>query len=151
MIGFLLALRREHSAWWIVGILLTTKACDTGAYFTGRAIGRHKMIPWLSPGKTWEGLAGGIAFAALVGGLLALASLSWLGSSDQVPIWLGVTCGVVFAIVGQFGDLTMSLLKRGAGLKDSSHVLPGLGGVLDVIDSPLMVAPVAFWIFELAV
>jgi phosphatidate cytidylyltransferase len=109
------------------------------------------MIPWLSPGKTWEGLAGGVAFAALVGGLLALGSLSWLQTSDHVPIWLGVMCGVVFAIVGQFGDLTMSLLKRGAGLKDSSRVLPGLGGVLDVIDSPLMVAPVAFWIFELAV
>nr|HMN39319.1 phosphatidate cytidylyltransferase [Phycisphaerales bacterium] len=64
MFGFLLALRREHSAWVVAGVVLVTKACDTGAYFTGRAIGRHKLIPWLSPGKTWEGLAGGIALAA---------------------------------------------------------------------------------------
>jgi phosphatidate cytidylyltransferase len=149
MFGFLLALRREHSAWIIVGIILTTKACDTGAYFTGRAFGRHKMIPWLSPGKTWEGLAGGIALATLVGIGAAAASRAFLGDADHVPTWLGAACGVVFAIVGQLGDLTMSLFKRGAGLKDSSTILPGLGGVLDVLDSPLLVAPVAFWMLEL--
>jgi len=150
MLGFLLALRREHSAWWIVGVVFTTKACDTGAYFTGRAIGRHKLIPWLSPGKTWEGLVGGIVLAMIVGVGLALASQQWLGDSDHVPIWLGAACGFAFAIVGQFGDLTMSLLKRGAGLKDSSKLLPGLGGVMDVLDSPLMVAPLAFWMLTLA-
>ena len=155
MLGFLLALRREHSAWWIVGVVCITKTCDTGAYFTGRAMGRHKMIPWLSPGKTWEGLAGGVISAVVVGMLLALAS-RWLPGraldepSDQVAIWLGAVCGVVFAVVGQFGDLVMSLLKRGAGIKDSSRILPGLGGVLDVLDSPLMVAPVAYWLLTLA-
>jgi phosphatidate cytidylyltransferase len=149
MFGFLLALRREHSAWLIVGIILTTKSCDTGAYFTGRAIGRHKLIPWLSPGKTWEGLVGGIVLAALVGVVLALASGRFLDPADHVPPLLGLVYGVIFAIVGQFGDLTMSLFKRDAGLKDSSQVLPGLGGVLDVLDSPLMVAPVAFWLIEL--
>jgi len=149
MIGFLLALRRSHSAWWIVGVILTTKSCDTGAYFTGRAIGRHKMIPWLSPGKTWEGLAGGVVMGMLVGFGLAVASRK-LGATDHVPWWLGLVGGFLFAVVGQFGDLTMSLLKRGAGIKDSSSILPGLGGVLDVLDSPLMVAPVAFWLLELA-
>ncbi|MCP3906148.1 MAG: phosphatidate cytidylyltransferase [Planctomycetes bacterium] len=149
MFGFLLALRREHSAWLIVGVILLTKSSDTGAYFTGRAIGRRKLIPWLSPGKTWEGLAGGVAFAALVGLLLSFAT-RYLQPADHVPWWLGLACGVVFALVGQFGDLTMSLLKRGAGVKDSSTILPGLGGVLDVLDSPLMVAPVAFWMLELA-
>ena len=145
MFGFLLALRRSHSAWWIVGIVLTTKSCDTGAYFTGRAIGRHKLIPWLSPGKTWEGLAGGIVLATLTGVGLALAS-RWLSRpEDHLPIWVGAACGVVFAIVGQMGDLLMSLLKRNAGIKDSSGLLPGLGGALDVLDSPLLVAPVAFW------
>ncbi|MHC5113539.1 MAG: phosphatidate cytidylyltransferase [Planctomycetota bacterium] len=150
MFGFLLALRREHSAWLIVGVILLTKSSDTGAYFTGRAIGRHKLIPWLSPGKTWEGLFGGVTFAALIGVLLAWASGAYLDPVDRVPIWLGAVCGVLFALVGQFGDLTMSLLKRGAGIKDSSTILPGLGGVLDVLDSPLMVAPVAFWLLELA-
>ena len=67
MLGFLLALRRGHSAWWIVGVILITKACDSGAYFTGRAVGRRKMIPWLSPGKTWEGLAGGLITSTIVG------------------------------------------------------------------------------------
>ncbi|MHC4589988.1 MAG: phosphatidate cytidylyltransferase, partial [Planctomycetota bacterium] len=120
----LLALRRSHSAWIVVGVVVATKACDTGAYFTGRAVGRHKLIPWLSPGKTWEGLIGGVALATAVG--LALAAASRLG------------------------DLAVSLFKRGAGMKDSSTMLPGLGGVLDVLDSPLMVAPVAYWILTLA-
>jgi phosphatidate cytidylyltransferase len=149
MLGFFLALRRWHSAWLIVGIILVTKACDSGAYFTGRAIGKHKMIPWLSPGKTWEGMVGGIVGAVLVGWLLALAS-AWLPEGEKrIPVWLGMVAGVLFAIVGQLGDLTMSLFKRGAGIKDSSQILPGLGGVLDVMDSPLLVAPVAYWLFSL--
>ena len=145
MLGFLLALRRDHSAWIIVGVIAVTKSCDTGAYFTGRAIGRHRMIPWLSPGKTWEGLVGGVVAAVAVGIGLAAAS-GWLEPADRVPVWVGALCGAVFAVVGQLGDLTMSLFKRGAKIKDSSTILPGLGGVLDVLDSPLMVAPVAWWL-----
>ncbi len=148
MMGFLLALRRVHSSWIVVGVILTTKACDTGAYFTGRTIGRHKMIPWLSPGKTWEGLAGGVVASVAVAISLAAAS-RFLDEPDHVPLWLGVACGATFAVVGQLGDLAVSLFKRGAGLKDSSSILPGLGGVLDVLDSPLMVAPVAYWLIEL--
>ncbi|MCA9290663.1 MAG: phosphatidate cytidylyltransferase [Phycisphaerales bacterium] len=148
MLGFLLAIRRWHSAWWIVGIILTTKSCDIGAYFTGTLIGRHKMIPWLSAGKTWEGLAGGVVTAALVGTGMAALSRMYLGEADHVPIWGGTICGIAFAIVGQLGDLTMSLFKRGAGLKDSSKILPGMGGIMDVLDSPLMVSPVAFWLLE---
>lgn len=144
--GFLLAIRRWHSAWWIVGIIMTTKMCDTGAYFTGRLIGKHKLIPWLSPGKTKEGLAGGVITAMLTGMLFALAS-RWLPDpNDHVSLWLGLVCGVTFGIVGQLGDLTMSLFKRDAGIKDSSTIIPGLGGALDVLDSPLLVAPVAYWL-----
>ncbi len=146
MLGFLLAIRRYHSAWWIVGIIMATKACDSGAYFTGRAIGRHKMIPWLSPGKTWEGLAGGIMWSALAGLILAWLSKQFLGPQDHVPLLTGLWWGLVFGLVGALGDLLKSVLKRGAGIKDSSSLLPGLGGVLDVLDSPLMVAPVAFWL-----
>ncbi len=144
MLGFLLAIRRSHSAWIVVGVITITKACDTGAYFTGRTIGRHRMIPWLSPGKTWEGLAGGVMTAVAVGIGLSFAS-RLLDPIDHVPPWVGAVCGAIFALVGQLGDLTMSLFKRGAGLKDSSTILPGLGGVLDVLDSPLLVAPVAWW------
>ena len=145
MLGFLLALRRDYSAWWIVGIVLVTKMCDSGAYFTGKAIGRHKLIPWLSPGKTWEGLAGGLLTATLSGIILAWLSRHFLAPRDHVPRSLGAIWGFVFGAAGVFGDLIKSLLKRGAGIKDSSSILPGLGGVLDVLDSPLMVAPVAYW------
>jgi phosphatidate cytidylyltransferase len=147
MMGFFLAIRRYHSAWWIVGVILATKACDSGAYFTGRAIGRHKLIPWLSPGKTWEGLLGGLTASALAGLLLAWLSQRFLSDpQDHVPLVTGLWWGAIFGLVGALGDLLKSVLKRGAGIKDSSSLLPGLGGVLDVMDSPLMVAPVAFWL-----
>ncbi|MCI0362637.1 MAG: phosphatidate cytidylyltransferase [Phycisphaerales bacterium] len=148
--GLYLALRRSHSAWWIVGIVVTTKACDTGAYFTGKAIGRHKLIPWLSPGKTWEGLVGGVLAAIAAGLVLAWLSQALLAGRDQVPFETAWWWAAIFALVGQFGDLMKSLLKRGAGIKDSSSLLPGLGGVLDVLDSPLMVAPVAYWLIMLS-
>lgn len=149
MMGFFLAMRRSHSAWWIVGIILVTKTCDSGAYFTGRAIGKHKLIVWLSPGKTWEGLAGGVLASTLAGVLCAYLSQAFLRADDQIPLITGAIWGFIFGLVGQFGDLMKSLLKRGAGIKDSSTLLPGLGGVLDVLDSPLMVAPVAYWLIAM--
>ncbi|MCP2732210.1 phosphatidate cytidylyltransferase [Limnofasciculus baicalensis] len=144
MLGFVLAIRREHSVWILLWLLLVVKACDTGAYFTGRAIGKHKLILWLSPGKTWEGLVGGIALscAASVGGARLLTM--WAGETMPGALPL-IVAGVVFAVVGQAGDLVMSLFKRDAGLKDSGSSIPGFGGVLDVLDSPLLVTPLAFW------
>ncbi len=144
MFGFVLAVRREHSAWVLLWVLLVIKSCDIGAYFTGKAIGRHKLIPWLSPGKTWEGLAGGVVLstAAAVAGREALAR-------SGAPLGLSMAgaagAGIVFALAGQIGDLVMSLFKRDAGVKDSGKSLPGFGGVLDVLDSPLLVTPLAFW------
>lgn len=160
--GFLLAIRRWHSAWVVLGILLITKACDSGAFATGKTIGRHKLIPWLSPGKTWEGLAGGIATAALVG--LAMAALSnalniagtWEttdGVRDFVPadfhLWRSAAAGAAIGVVGQFGDLVASLFKRDAGIKDSGQAIPGFGGLLDLFDSPIVVAPLAYWLLVL--
>ncbi len=150
MFGFLLLIRREHSAWIFLWVLVTTKSSDIGAYFVGRSVGRHKLIPWLSPGKTWEGLFGGMGFAGLVGGVGVLI----VGTAVEtgVPeVWLGVLMGVAFAGVGQVGDLVMSLLKRDAGVKDAGKSLPGFGGVLDILDSVLLVAPVAFWMLRLVV
>lgn len=144
MFGFLLAIRREHPAWVLLWVLLTTKACDIGAYFTGVAIGRHKLILWLSPGKTWEGLCGGVLLAAVVG-WLGLWALQAGGVRIAGPLWAGAVAGALFGLVGQTGDLIASLFKRDAGIKDSGSVLPGFGGVLDVIDSPLLVAPLAYW------
>ncbi len=144
MFGFLLAIRREHAAWTLLWVLLVTKSCDIGAFLVGKAIGKHKLIPWLSPGKTWEGLFGGIVMATIVSvaGLLALdnaAIMPWPGTAAAIA------AGVLFAVIGQAGDLLESLLKRDAGHKDSGTSVPGFGGVLDLLDSPLLVAPVAYW------
>lgn len=145
MFGFVLAMRRSHSEWVVFGVLAVTKSCDIGAYFTGRALGRRKLIPWLSPGKTWEGLFGGVAVSTALGALGA-----WLlresDSSTRLAPWQGALIGGSLAVAGQAGDLIASLLKRDAGMKDSSNRLPGYGGVLDVVDSPLLAAPVGYWL-----
>jgi phosphatidate cytidylyltransferase len=148
MFGFLLALRREHPAWVVAGVVLVTKACDIGAYFTGRAIGKHKLIPWLSPGKTWEGLFGGMALAAAaaVGGVALYRREVGEVGVGAMGLGLAALIGAVFAVTGQAGDLLESVLKRDAGVKDSGRTVPGMGGVLDVLDSVLLVAPVAFWV-----
>ena len=143
MFGALLAIRREHSAWVLLWVLVVTKSCDIGAYFTGRAIGKHKLIPWLSPGKTWEGLMGGLALSTLVSylGLLLLER----GGITVPPLWACLVPGVLFGVVGQAGDLMESVFKRDAAVKDSGATVPGMGGVLDVLDSVLLVGPLAYW------
>lgn len=148
MFGFLLALRREHSAWVVAGVLVITKSCDIGAFFTGKAIGRHKLIPWLSPGKSWEGLAGGVITAAGVAMGALWLHRHFLGTHDVGSLSFGYAAfvGAVLAVTGQIGDLMESVLKRDAGIKDSGHSLPGFGGVLDVLDSILLAAPFAFWL-----
>ena len=111
-------------------------AADIAAYFAGRALGRRKLAPQISPGKTWEGFAGGMLAALLV----AAASGLWL-LPPGVPIWAWIGLGGVVAAVSVVGDLFESLLKRIVGVKDSSNLLPGHGGVLDRIDSLLAAAP----------
>jgi phosphatidate cytidylyltransferase len=148
---FLIALRVKHSSspggfqgstLSILMILLCVKFTDIGAYFGGRAMGRHKLIPWLSPGKTWEGLFWGLITAGVVGAVCArwILDLTW----GRAAVF-----GVVLGLVGQFGDLLESLLKRDAQVKDSGSLIPGFGGVLDVIDSPLLAAPFAYLAFSL--
>ncbi len=144
-LGFHIALRQETSAWFLLWVVAMTKACDTFAYFTGTAIGKHKLIAWLSPGKTWEGLAGGIV------GSIVVAGAFWfvLPETATHSPWLILATGLILACTGQAGDLLVSLYKRDAAMKDSGQVLPGFGGVLDVLDSPLLVGPVAFVWFSL--
>ncbi len=125
------------------GLLMVVKAGDIGAYFTGMSIGRRKLIPWLSPGKTVEGGIGAVVWASAAGaGLAAL--------QPAIPMWVGVAGGAVLGVVGAVGDLLESLLKREAGAKDSGHLLPGMGGALDVLDSPLLAAPVAWAIVAIS-
>jgi CDP-diglyceride synthetase len=146
--GMLLQLRLTHSAWTLLGVLLLIKSCDIGAYFTGRAIGKHKLIPWLSPGKTWEGLFGGIAFASLIGALGAWL-LGRAGVVASPTPAVGALAGVLFSLVGHAGDLMASVLKRDTGVKDTGTALPGMGGLIDVLDSPLLVFPAAYWLLVL--
>ena len=148
-LGFFMLIQIDHSVWWIIGVIAIVKMCDTGAYFTGCSIGRHKLIPWLSPGKTWEGLAGGLIAAVGTAWGLSALSAAWLPAEPQIPMWIAMLMGFVIGLCGQVGDLVMSLMKRDAGLKDSSELLPGLGGMMDVLDSPLFVAPVAWWLLQL--
>lgn len=153
MFGFVLALRREHSAWVVLGVLIVTKSCDIGAFATGKLLGRHKLIPWVSPGKTWEGLVGGLALSAGAA-VLAVTLARQVPQDDRfvglagMELWRAASIGVLFGLTGQAGDLLASVLKRDARLKDSGHSLPGFGGVLDVVDSVLLVAPVAFWVLK---
>lgn len=143
--GFLVVLSREYSGWVLLGVLLVTKSCDIAAFFTGTYLGKHKLISWLSPKKTWEGLAGGLVMAAFVGaGLTRL--LQYDSSGLELSMIGGAMLGLTFGLVGQTGDLIASLLKRDAGVKDYAQTIPGFGGVMDVADSPLLVAPVAYWL-----
>jgi len=132
---------------WLLFAFLLVWAADTGAYFAGRRFGRHKLAPSISPGKTWEGVAGGLLLT-LVAGTLAVIVLP----AEMSPAWF-LLIAVVFA-VSVVGDLFESLLKRQAGVKDSGTLLPGHGGVLDRLDSLLAAAPMLivagtkFGIFE---
>ncbi|HVZ94686.1 MAG TPA: phosphatidate cytidylyltransferase [Phycisphaerales bacterium] len=146
--GFIVMLRKEYSAWLLIAVVLTIKSCDIGAFAFGKLFGRHKLIPWLSPGKTWEGLFGGVLFSGLVGAGMTVVLRS-IPEQPAFTIWQGVLAGLIFGFLGQAGDLAASLLKRDAGVKDYSHTLPGFGGVLDVLDSPLLVVPVAYWLLKL--
>ena len=129
----LLTLRVEFGATHLIWLLVAVAAADSGAYFAGRRFGRRKLAPQVSPGKTWEGLAGGAAAALLCG---ALGSWWFDGRLD---VWLGIGAAVFLASV--LGDLTESVLKRVRGVKDSGGLLPGHGGLLDRVDSALPAAP----------
>ncbi len=134
----------------VASLVIVVKMCDTGAYTVGRLAGRNKMTPRLSPGKTLEGAIGGIAWAVL-GSWLTFTFLSpWIqGNSAGRTAWWGwLAYGVIVGLAGMFGDLAESLIKRDTGSKDSSTWMPGFGGVLDVLDSILFAAPVAYlcWI-----
>ncbi len=125
-------LHREGSLWLIVALAVTFVA-DTGAYFVGRHLGRHKLAPLISPGKTWEGVAGGLGCG--LGFMFAARETFFPGLTATDCLLIGLASGVL----GPLGDLLESLIKRSAGVKDSGRLIPGHGGVLDRIDALLFV------------
>jgi phosphatidate cytidylyltransferase len=143
--GFLVAIRmgfenRLGLSTHLLGyFFLVIFASDIGAYITGRAFGKHKLAPAISPGKTFEGLIGGLVFAAAAA---ALASLSFFA---ELPYTHSIPLALVLASVGVLGDLAESAMKRGAGKKDAASILPGHGGFLDRLDSLLFGAPILYY------
>ncbi|MBN1796239.1 MAG: phosphatidate cytidylyltransferase [Sedimentisphaerales bacterium] len=139
---FALSLRIEYGVWPFLMFIAVVKLADIGAYTAGSLWGKHKFSPKISPGKTWEGMAGAVIFAIVSSVLFAVvfAIMSWQAA---------VVFGVAFAFIGQLGDLLESMLKRDARQKDSSSAVPGFGGVLDVIDSPLFASPFAYLFFTM--
>ncbi|MEM1109492.1 MAG: phosphatidate cytidylyltransferase [Planctomycetota bacterium] len=140
---YLLIRDAGYSAWAIAAIVMTVKSCDIGAYFTGRFLGRRKLIEWLSPGKTWEGLIGGMLFAGLWAVVFTQIGNRYTPES-AIPVWYALLGGMLLGFLGQVGDLVASLLKRDAGAKDWAQTIPGFGGVMDVVDSILLAAPAVY-------
>lgn len=139
LLSLLVSMRLEAGKEWVFLALFTTFATDIAAFFVGKAIGRHHLAPRLSPGKTWEGAAGGVLGAVLVGVVTVAAfrmPLSW-------PHAVFLT--IVVSIFAQLGGLAMSLLKRNVGVKDSGKIMPGHGGILDRTDSVLFAGVIVYY------
>jgi phosphatidate cytidylyltransferase len=126
----------------VVWVVAVAKFCDTGALLAGMAWGKHPMAPRISPKKTWEGVAGGLAASALVGFLIALLARRAFG--DFLPPGKAALKAIPIAAVAIVSDLIESILKRQAAQKDSGRGIPGIGGIFDVTDSLLLAAPVAY-------
>ena len=143
--GFLISMRvgfdgRVALSTHLLGFFfLVLMGSDTGAYFAGRALGKHKLAPGISPGKTWEGLIGGFVAAA------AFAALATFWFFPELPYKFSIPLAIVMAAVGVLGDLAESAMKRGSKTKDAATILPGHGGLLDRLDSLLLNAPILYY------
>jgi len=138
--SLVLAVRIDFGFWPLLMFVFVIKSADIGAYAIGSLFGKHKFSPKISPGKTWEGMAG----AAVTAVVVAVSFAVCCGIMAWPP---AVAFGLCFAFIGQMGDLVESMIKRDAEQKDSANKVPGFGGILDIIDSPLVAAPFAYLFF----
>ncbi|HLX62170.1 MAG TPA: CDP-archaeol synthase [Planctomycetota bacterium] len=129
----------------VVATIVLAKGCDVWAFLVGKLLGRHKAFPLISPGKTIEGLAAG-----LIGSVLTALLLHWdaIGVLSNFAAWKAALLGLLIGFSGIMGDLMESLLKRSAGAKDAGALVPGYGGVLDVLDSLMVAGPVAYYLIQ---
>ncbi|HEY6099412.1 MAG TPA: phosphatidate cytidylyltransferase [Anaeromyxobacter sp.] len=142
LIASLVAVRIRFGVPWVIMAFVVTWANDTLAYFTGHAFGRHRLFERISPKKTWEGFAGGV-----LGSVLGALAVRWLLLPETLAAGAAAAMGIGAAVLGPLGDLSESMVKRAAGVKDSGRTIPGHGGLLDRIDALLFVAP---WIYVCA-
>lgn len=142
-----LGIAPESGAFYMAYVLTVVVGCDAGAYFAGRAYGRRKLAPAISPNKSVEGAIGGV-FAGMACGLIIkwIFDSVWPELSMGFPWYLALAFAFVLSLVGIMGDLVESLLKRDAKVKDTGALLPGMGGVLDRIDAPLLAIPVMYYL-----
>lgn len=143
-----LIMRHESGRSWLFYVLGATFLADTGAYLAGRHLGKHKLVPALSPNKTVEGLIGGI-LGGILGGALAVYFLPLLAGWSQTPVIsvspaVLIVGGAVLSLTGLCGDLSESMVKRACGVKDSGKLIPGHGGLLDRVDGLLFNAPLGY-------
>ncbi len=145
MLGNIYLVRESEFGEYTVWLIFICAFCsDTGAYFTGSAIGKHKLTPVLSPKKTFEGAIGGILFTALVSGFYGYCMYAvWQVGQENMTLFY-VILGAVGSIFAQIGDLAASSIKRFVGIKDYGKIMPGHGGVLDRFDSVLFTAPLVY-------
>ena len=139
----MVALRQYHynsdhfaGAWWLLFVMLLVWGADSGAYMFGKLFGRHKLAPKVSPGKTWEGFAGGLISSAVIAWVFSLLAPLTVDSRTLL------ICAIIATLASVLGDLTESMFKREAGIKDSGNLIPGHGGILDRIDSLTAAIPV---------
>jgi phosphatidate cytidylyltransferase len=140
--SFCVSMRLEFGTWPLLMFIFVVKSADIGAYTIGSMFGSRKFSPKISPGKTWEGMGGAVAFAIIV-------AIGFAVSCDIMSWWFAIIFGICLAFIGQIGDLVESMIKRDAEQKDSANKVPGFGGILDIIDSPLVAAPFGLLFFIL--
>ena len=138
--SFCVAIRIDFGPWPLLMFVFVVKSSDIGAYAIGKLFGSQKFSPKISPGKTWEGMAGAVAVAMIV-------AIAFAAGCGIMAWWLAAIFGFCFAFIGQFGDLAESMMKRDVEQKDSANKVPGFGGILDIVDSPLVAAPFAYLFF----
>ncbi len=138
-VGFENTIAPHLSTKLLAFFFLVVMGADTGAYYVGKNFGKHKLAPNISPGKTWEGVVGGLVLSSV------FAAISSAAFFPDLPYKVSVPLAIAMSIVGLFGDLAESAIKRGAGAKDAASILPGHGGLLDRLDSLLFNAPILYY------
>jgi len=144
LLSYYITIRQvDNGMGWLFLVLSCTALCDVGAYVIGSNLGKHALASSVSPGKTWEGAGGGLAFSVITAVILTI------GFKLPLYYWQMVAAGLIIGVLAEVGDLVESLLKRNMQVKDTGSLLPGHGGFLDRIDSHLLVAPVAYYLIVL--